>query len=174
MSQSARDSRPQLVHFLFAFAVSMLLWLLLAGSLHPQELVAAAGVGALVVIIAAPRLGIFAGMRFSPAAPLYLVRYLIHFFIALVVANLDLARRVLSPSLPIRPAVVEVTTELQSPLGRMLLANSITLTPGTLVIDVIDNRLLVHWIDCPPGTDLEQATQAIAAGFERTIKGFLK
>jgi multicomponent Na+:H+ antiporter subunit E len=174
MSQPAQDSRPRPVHFLFAFAVSMLLWLLLAGSLQPQELIAAAGAGVLVVLIAAPRLGIFTGMRFSAVAPLYLVRYLIDFFVALVVANLDLARRVLSPSLPIRPAVVEVTTELQSPLGRMLLANSITLTPGTLVIDVIDDRLLVHWIDCPPGTDLAQATQAIAAGFERTIKGFLK
>ena len=174
MSLPAPDMRPRLAHFLFAFAVSVLLWLLLAGSLQQQELVAAVGVGVLVTLIAAPRLGIFAGMRFSPRAPLYLALYLYKFFVALIVANIDLARRVLSPSLPIRPAVVEVKTELQSPLGRMLLANSITLTPGTLVIDVVDDRLLVHWIDCPPGTDLEQATRAIASGFELYIKGFLK
>jgi multicomponent Na+:H+ antiporter subunit E len=98
----------------------------------------------------------------------------VHFFRALVVANFDVARRVVSPSLPIRPAVVEVRTGLRSALGRMLLANSITLTPGTLTIDVEGDRLLVHWIDCPPGTDLAQATNAIAAGFERHIKGFLK
>ncbi|MGB5736979.1 MAG: Na+/H+ antiporter subunit E [Thiohalocapsa sp.] len=174
MSPPAEDARPSFVHFLFAFAVSVLLWLLLAGSLAPQELIAAVIAGLLVTVVAAPRLGIFTGMRFTPLAPVYLLLYLLRFFGALIVANLDVARRVLAPSLPIRPAVVEVKTELQSALGRMLLANSITLTPGTLVIDVLDDRLLVHWIDCPPGTDLEQATRAIAAGFERFIKGFLK
>ena len=139
-----QDSRPTLVHYLLVLAVSMLLWLLLAESLAPQELIAAAVGGVLVTVVAAPRLGIFTGMRFAPGAPVSLVRYLVHFFRALVIANLDVARRVLSPSLPIRPAVVEVKTELTSPLGRMLLANSITLTPGTLVIDVLDDRLLVH------------------------------
>ncbi|HBG95944.1 MAG TPA: cation:proton antiporter [Chromatiaceae bacterium] len=173
MSQPIQDS-PRPIHFLIAFAVSVLLWLLLAGSLDKQEWVAAVAAGLLVTLLAAPRLGIFAGIRLTPMAPIYLVLYLGRFFAALIVANLDLARRVLTPSLPIRPALVEIGTKLQSPLGRMLLANSITLTPGTLVIDVCDDRLLVHWIDCPPGTDLEQATHAIASDFERYIEGFLK
>jgi multicomponent Na+:H+ antiporter subunit E len=168
------DTRPGIAHFVFTFAVCVLLWLLLAGSLDPQELLAAAVVGLLVTLVATPRLGIFTGMRFTLSAPLYLLRYLVRFFVALVIANFDVARRVLAPSLPIRPAIVEIRTELRSTLGRMLLANSITLTPGTLTIDVRDNLLLVHWIDCPPGTDLEQATAAIAAGFEGHIKGFLK
>ncbi len=167
-------SRPGLPHFALTFAVSLLLWVLLAGSLQPQELLAGAMVALLVTLVAAPRLGIFTGMRFSIAAPVHLVLYLGRFFVALVVANFDVARRVLAPSLPIRPAVVEVHTDLRSALGRMLLANSITLTPGTLTIDVHEDRLLVHWIDCPPGTDLPQATAAIAAGFERHIRGFLK
>jgi multicomponent Na+:H+ antiporter subunit E len=173
-SPASTDPRPGIPHLLFTFAVSLLLWVLLVGSLDAQELLAGAVVALLVTVVAAPRLGIFTGMRFSPAAPIHLVRYLVRFFVALVIANFDVARRVLSPSLPIRPAVVEVRTELRSALGRMLLANSITLTPGTLTIDVEDDRLLVHWIDCPPGTDLAHATAAIAAGFERHIKGFLK
>jgi multicomponent Na+:H+ antiporter subunit E len=173
-SAPGTDTPPGLVHFVFTFAVSLLLWVLLAGSLDPQELLAGVVVALLVTAVAAPRLGIFTGMRFSPAAPVHLVLYLGRFFVALVVANFDVARRVLAPSLPIRPAVVEVRTGLRSALGRMLLANSITLTPGTLTIDVHDDRLLVHWIDCPPGTDLAQATATIAAGFERHIRGFLK
>jgi len=168
------DARPGAAHFVFTFGVCLLLWVLLAGSLDPQEVLAGGGVALLVTAVAAPRLTIFTGMRFTLAAPLHLMRYLVHFFGALVVANFDVARRVVSPSLPIRPAVVEVRTGLRSALGRMLLANSITLTPGTLTIDVEGDRLLVHWIDCPPGTDLAQATNAIAAGFERHIKGFLK
>ncbi len=173
MAQPAQAPRPTAAHYLFAFAVSLLLWTLLVGSVQPQELVAGAAAAALVTLVAAPRLTIFTGMRFSLSAPVHLARYLLHFFKALIVANLDVASRVLAPSLPIRPGVVEVRTELQSALGRMLLANSITLTPGTLVIDVDGDRLLVHWIDCPPGVDLEEATQAIATGFEDHIKGFL-
>ncbi len=174
MQPSLDDARPGPAHYLFSFAVLLLLWLLLAGSLAVQEVVAGAAVALVVTIIAAPRLGIFTGMRFSLGAPVALLRYLVHFFKALIIANLDVARRVLAPSLPLRPAVVEVQTGLRSSLGRMLLANSITLTPGTLTIDVRDDRLFVHWIDCPPGTDLEQATAAIAAEFEHLIKGFLK
>jgi multicomponent Na+:H+ antiporter subunit E len=174
MAPSVEDARPTLVHYLFSVGVLLLLWLLLAGSIDPQEVIAGIAVALVVTILAAPRLGIFTGMRFSLGAPLALLRYLGHFFRALVIANIDVARRVLAPSLPLRPAVVEVQTELRSALGRMLLANSITLTPGTLTIDVRGERLFVHWIDCPPGTDLEQATTAIAADFERHIKGFLK
>ena len=40
--------------------------------------------------------------------------------------------------------------------------------------DVDDDVLTVHWIDCPPGTDIAAATAAIADGFERHLRGFLK
>ena len=50
--------------------------------------------------------------------------------------------------------MVRITTSLRSDLGRLVLANSITLTPGTLSVDIDGETLLVHWIDCPPGTDI--------------------
>jgi multicomponent Na+:H+ antiporter subunit E len=56
----------------------------------------------------------------------------------------------------------------------LLLANSITLTPGTLSVDVQGGRILVHWVDCAPGDDLAAATREIAESFERHIRGFLK
>lgn len=171
---SPSEPRPALSHYLFVFGVTVVLWLLLSGSLHTQELIAAVIVGVMVAAVGGARLAVFTGIRFSLTAPVHLVRYLIHFFAALFRANLDMARRVLTPSLPIRPAVVAVQTGLQSSLGRLLLANSITLTPGTLSVDLQDDRILVHWVDCPPGTDLEGATRAIAESFERHIKGFLK
>jgi multicomponent Na+:H+ antiporter subunit E len=174
MQDLSSDARPAFSHYLFAFGVTALLWLLLAGSLETQELIAAGVAGVIVTAVAGSRLSIFTGVRFSVAAPVHLVRYLIHFFGALVRANLDMAKRVLNPSLPIRPAVVEVQTGLESSLGKLLLANSITLTPGTLSVDLRDDRILVHWVDCPPGTDLAGATRAIAQSFERHISGFLK
>ena len=130
-------------------------------------------VATVVAALAADRPPVLAGVRVRLTAPLYFLSYLVVFVVALVRANLDMARRVLSPSLPIRPAMVEVQTTLQSELGRLVLANSITLTPGTLTVDVQDSRLLVHWVDCPPGTDIEAATRQIAAQFERQLLGFL-
>lgn len=174
MQSTSVDSRPSLAHYAFSIAVLSLLWLLLAGSLAPQELIAAVAVAVLVTIIAGPRLAILSGIRFHPLAPVHLIAYLVTFLIALLRANLDMARRVLAPSLPIRPCVVEVQTALRSPLGQMLLANSITLTPGTLAVDIVGDRILVHWIDCTPGKDLAQATSAISRSFERHISGFMK
>lgn len=161
------------------FATLWVLWILLTGSLQWDELL----VGALVAGLAAA----LSSRNASPSALILnrhsvfaLLRYLRVFSIALVKANLDMARRVLSPSLPIEPAMVEVETTLRSPLGRLMLANSITLTPGTLSVDQQDNRLLIHWIDdsavnAEAGqTTLQQATDEIAAQFECHLKGFLR
>lgn len=174
MSQSQShfsSGRPR--HQILVFILSYVLWLLLTGSFASEELVAGLLVSLAATLLVADRPPILAGIRLTPAAPWHLLRYLGTFAVALLHSNLDMARRVLSPSLPLRPAVVTVQTSLRSPLGRLVLANSITLTPGTLTVDVEEDRLLIHWIDCPPGTDLAGATNAIAASFERHLKGFL-
>jgi multicomponent Na+:H+ antiporter subunit E len=54
------------------------------------------------------------------------------------------------------------------------LANSITLTPGTLTVDVKGQTLQVHWIDVAPGADLVHATREIAEKFENVLKGMVR
>jgi multicomponent Na+:H+ antiporter subunit E len=162
------------VRVVLTFVMSFLLWMLLVGSLYPQEIGAGLVVALLVAIISYRRLSILDGLLLSPLAPVHMLRYLGYFVITLIRANLDMARRVISPRLPINPCMVEVRTQLRSDLGRMLLANSITLTPGTLSVRVQEDYLLVHWIDSPPGIDIDAATRQIAEGFERHIRGFLK
>ncbi len=174
MSDEAADRTPGLARMLSVFGVCLLLWMLLAGSLNGQEWLAGALVAAAVASLFARCLSIFDGLRFCWLMPWYIAVYLGGFFIDLVIANLQLARRILDPSLPIRPRVVEVRTALRSPLGRLLLANTITLTPGTLTIDVCDDRLLVHWVYCPPGIDEAAASARIAATTERRLARFLK
>lgn len=161
-------------HSLLVFLVLLLLWLLLAGTLHWQELVAGLLAAGITTLLSRPHLYLFNAIRLEPGALIALLHYLRYFFVQLVHANLDLASRVLRPSLPIAPHLVEVETALESPLGRMLLANSITLTPGTLTVEMNDKVLLIHWVYCPEALDREQASAAIAAGFERHIKGFLR
>lgn len=154
--------------------MAAVLWLLLTGTLDKQELVVGALVTVVVGALAYARSGIFAGVRWSFILPGALLIYLWVFSIALVRSNIDVARRVLSPDLPIRPGVVQVRTGLTSALGRLLLANSITLTPGTLTVDVEDDLLTIHWIDCPPDIDMAAATAAIAGDFERHLRRFVR
>jgi multicomponent Na+:H+ antiporter subunit E len=163
-------SRHLTAVFVFAFVV----WLLLTASLEPVELVAGLLVAAVVTLLSVGRSPILAGLIVSPGAPLAMLRYLGSFALALIRSNIDMARRVLSPTVPLDPAVVRVRTDLKSELGRLVLANSITLTPGTLSVDLDGDELLVHWVDCTTCGDLEQTTRTIAADFERHLKGFLR
>ena len=62
----------------------------------------------------------------------------------IVVANLDITKIILNPEMPMRPRLLLVKTTQQSEVGKVIYANSITLTPGTVTLDVRDDQLLVH------------------------------
>lgn len=143
-------------------------WLLIVSSVAPAELIAGAVSIVVIVFLTSRSRNLFGGLRLSLKALLFTPIYLMVFLWQLIRSNLDIARRVLSPSLPINPGIVKVQTQLQSPVGKLLLANSITLTPGTLTLDVVGDSLFVHWVDVK-GSDVNAATQAIVAGFERTL-----
>ena len=161
-------------HYVLVFALSWLAWLLLAGQMSTEELLAGAVVALAVTLVSGHHLAIYSGVRFSPQGVVHIAGFLFVFLRSLVYANIDMARRVLSPSLPIRPEIVTVETQLQSSLGKLLLTNAITLTPGTLAVDVEDNQVKVHWVYCPAGLDAAARTTAIVSGFERHLCGFLK
>ncbi len=99
----------------------------------------------------------------------YVVKYIFVFLIALLKANFDVARRVINPKLPINPGIVEFETTLTNDFAKMVLANSITLTPGTLTVDLVDNKYFIHWIDVET-EDPEEARKAIAGDFEKVLK----
>lgn len=74
--------------------------------------------------------------------------------IQVIKSSIHVARIVLTPSLPIRPKLVEITTAEQSETGKVILGNSITLSPGTVTIDVHGERLLVHCLTNESTADL--------------------
>jgi len=88
------------------------------------------------------------GMEVLRAVP-YIFAYLALFTKELITANIDVAYRVLAPSMPIEPRVIELPLRVESDLAITTIANSITLTPGTLSMDYDDERnsLYVHAID---------------------------
>lgn len=84
-------------------------------------------------------------LRSIPAAALYVLA----FSREVVVANVDVARRVLAPDMPIEPEVILIPLRVQTDLGVTTIANSITITPGTITLDhdPTENALFVHVID---------------------------
>jgi multicomponent Na+:H+ antiporter subunit E len=86
--------------------------------------------------------------------------YLFVFAREVVVANVDVARRVLVPGMPIEPEVILVPLRVETDLGVTTIANSITVTPGTIALDhdPEENALYVHSID---GSDLESVVDPI-------------
>ena len=158
---------------LLAWGILFIIWITITGSLNFQELFLGIGISLLIAWLTLPRLRWLNDIKLTPSLPWSALQFFWIFIGALLKANIDMARRVLSPRLPINPAIVEIQTGLQSPLGKLLLANSITLTPGTLTVDVIDDRLQVHWIDQGTGADLQSATRAIAEPFEKYLQRIL-
>jgi len=76
--------------------------------------------------------------------PLRALRYLPWLMWQIVKANVDVARCILDPHLPIRPTVIRVKAGQRRDLGRVIYANSITLTPGTVSIDLEGDEIHVH------------------------------
>ena len=70
--------------------------------------------------------------------------YLPWLFWQIFKANLDVARRIINPRLPVSPRVIKVPASQKRDLGRVIYANSITLTPGTLTIDTTGDTITVH------------------------------
>lgn len=160
--------------FVLTFFICLLLWLLLTASFALDEVVTGVIIALVISLISAPKMKILNGFRLHIGFLLALLRYVIYFLYALLKANLDLAKRVLSPDMKIHPHMVEINTTMQSDLGKLFLANSITLTPGTLTVDVYEDRMLVHWIDCPEHVDIEATTKAVVSKFEDYLKGFVR
>ncbi|WP_187296186.1 Na+/H+ antiporter subunit E [Tepidibacter mesophilus] len=75
---------------------------------------------------------------------IYIIQYIFVLIVEVVKANIDVAKIVLSPKIDINPVVVNFRTRLKSDLCRVILANSITLTPGTMTIVMENDVYIVH------------------------------
>ncbi len=129
------------------------LWMLLSGYFKP--LLLGLGVASCVgVTWLSVRLRVVDREGFAMEWLLPLLRYLPWLLWQIVLSNIDVARRILARQPAISPTMVTVTPQQRTDLGRVMFANSITLTPGTLSILVDENRILVHALSRSGGEDL--------------------
>ncbi len=159
----------RLIHFVLGFAI----WLILAWSFDIQIVVAGVIASAVVAVLFHEVLPKEYRIFISPVRIFWALVYLPVFFYYVVKANFDVVYRALHPKMPINPGIVKIKTNLKTDSGITALANSITLTPGTLTVDLArhreENFLYVHWINVK-SSDVEQATRIIARRFEWFIE----
>ena len=128
--------------------VLFLLWLVFNGRITTEIL----ALGALITTGLAWLSIHFLGYSFSAEGrllskvPLFLV-YAAHLFIEIVKANVHVIRLVLSPKIVVKPSLVHFQIPLKTMGARVMLANSITLTPGTITIDLDEQGYYVHNLD---------------------------
>jgi len=154
---------------LMYFLIALLIWLLVTWSVDIQNVTAG-------VIIAAMCTALFGTVFFeqaiqmlNPVRVLWFLYFIAVFVCYMVRANIDVAYRVLHLDVPIRPGIVKVTTKLTSEIGQTMLANAITLTPGTLTVDIIGESMYIHWINVTTDDPARQ-TEIIVSRFESILR----
>lgn len=149
---------------LLILAISWLLW---SGLYKPLVM----GLGAfscLLSVYLAHRMGFFRHqkvlLRLLPRLP----RYWLWLLKEIVVSSIDVAKIILSPSLPISPTVVMLDAKAKTDVGQVILGNSITLSPGTVTLDVHEGKLLIHCLTGESAKELQKGeANRRAAALER-------
>jgi multicomponent Na+:H+ antiporter subunit E len=153
------------MRYIIYFIVGFALWLLLTLSVQADHLIA----GVVVVLLGT----IFFGGYFTNRPAKFLQVHRIFWFVIyvpvfiwyMVKANIDVAYRALHPERPIRPGIVKIRTTLKTDIAKVFLANSITLTPGTMTCEIDGEYLYIHWIWVQT-EEIEEASKIIASRFE--------
>ena len=169
MISQVSSTRNKLIGFVWIFVFSFILWLALSSTLDPQELICGVLVCLIISLFAAHIYSKLGFPSLSLKIVLFSLIYIVVLFWEIIKANFDIAYRVIHPKMPIKPGIVAIKTSLKSDLAKMILANSITLTPGTLTVDVIDDKLLIHWINVK-AEDIDGATSLIGEKFEKYLR----
>ena len=178
MTQSLNSfTHKPLIERLVLFVISFVFWLLLTWPVSPidgQLMIGDIAIGVLVAAFVALVMHEIIRVGFirlvNPQSWFWLVIFTFVFFYYVIKGGLDVSYRVLHPRMPIKPGIVRIKSNLKTDTGRSALANCITLTPGTLTIDVSDNGIFyIHWINVL-SVDEEEAASHVLRRFEWFIQ----
>jgi multicomponent Na+:H+ antiporter subunit E len=153
------------------FLLGLLVWILLTWPLDSQHLIVGIVVCGLVSYMTGDMFVKRPHILKHISRYIWFLYYVPLFIRECIKANIDVAYRVAHPDLPINPGIVKVKTTLKSDTALTFLANSITLTPGTMTVDIDPENgfLYIHWIDVKD-KDIQKATELIVKKFEDVLR----
>lgn len=129
-------------------------WLLLSGIFQPLFFILGLVSVAICVGIAL-RMEVVDQETYPVHLSVILPGYWIWLLKEIVLANVDVTKRILAPGCPINPQLFRVKASQHNELGKVIYANSITLTPGTVTVDIDDDEFVVHALSDSSKDDLE-------------------
>jgi multicomponent K+:H+ antiporter subunit E len=144
--------------------VLALTWMVLNESFTLGDLVVGYGLGLLILLVHRD----FWTERVRVVRPGTALRLVAVFGWEIVKANLQVARIVLAPRIAVQPAFIALPLRLRNDLTITMLANMITLTPGTLSVDVADDRSALY-VHCLSAADVESVREQILRDFEQPL-----
>ena len=150
-----------MIKAVITFVMVYLFWILLTFSLAFEELLLGAAVSLAVTYIS--REFLFTKTRARALHPVRWLNAAVYFVVFVweeVKAHLDLSYRIITGK--INPAIVKVRADLDTDIGRTMVANSITLTPGTLTIRIGGKNLFIHWIGYHKGHNIGERFERFA------------
>lgn len=153
------------MNFLLLNILLALIWAALNGEFSLEYLVSGFILGYLMLVVARRALNSTAYVQRVPRV----LRFIVIFIIELIKSNLRVAWEVLTPGFHMSPAIVAIPLTVNTPFQITLLAQLITLTPGTLSIDVSTDRRVLY-IHAMYVKDVDAFRRSIKEGFERQIQ----
>ncbi|MDH5599662.1 MAG: Na+/H+ antiporter subunit E [Gammaproteobacteria bacterium] len=134
-------------------------WFVLSG--HTSNLLIILGIASTgLTVYLSRRMNIIDAESYPFHLSFSLFRYNLYLFKEILIANIDVIKRILSPSVAISPQVTELPASQHSDLSKVIYANSITLTPGTVTLELSGGKLKVHALSHEGIEDLEQGNMA--------------
>ncbi len=151
------------------FILTLVFWLLITLSLSLASLITGIVAAGVTTLLFGKYFVRKVGKFLEPKRYGWLLIYIFVFLWECIKANFDVAYRVLHPAMPIKPGIVRVQLGIQTDLARTMLANSITMTPGTIAVDIIGDVMYVHWIYVS-SEDPQVYSRKVSGRFEKYIE----
>lgn len=150
-----------LLRLLYVLSIA-LLWMIIVGQVTLEMFGVGFVIGLGLVIVLRPPTFALRWQRL-PGQLLALIRYVLALFLDIFLSGVDVARRILSPNMRLKPGIIAVSTQdtERDPVILALSADYISLTPGELVVEVEDNHLMyVHCLDVEASAAIAEKAQA--------------
>ncbi|ADL12613.1 Na+/H+ antiporter subunit E [Acetohalobium arabaticum] len=140
------NDKNQAINFWIMNFLLFLFWFLLSGSFNFFSIVIGLILSYLIFNLSIRFFGNELEFWYRPRQLLLLTNFFVSLISEIIKANLNMAWIIINPKLPVSPGIVKFKTGLKSDLAKVILANTITLTPGTLTIDINGDEFIVHII----------------------------
>ena len=144
------------MRLLFWSILLFVLWMILTSNFQMANILVGMAVSFSIALL---YVKLFTHKKFEFINPVWLMVYLYVLLKNLIISNIQISKIILKSDMKLSPAIIAVKTNLESDWKKLLLANSVTLTPGTLTLDIKDNTLFIHVIDYSEGLNKENITK---------------